>query len=273
MKNDNLSIEVVTPGMIGVFDSGIGGLSVVKALWRYLPDYQIVYFGDTARFPYGTKGVEVIKRYAYENAQFLIEQGAQIIVIACNTASAVALDYLSQKLPVPVLGVIEAGAIRAAELTKNNKIAIIGTRATIQSRVYENKLKKIDAGFKVYSQACPLLVSLVEEGWLKYPESRLVLKRYLAPLKKQKIDTLVLGCTHYPLAKNAIQQVVGSRVKLVDSGEALAVHLARFLKEEGLVGKIKKGSKHQFFVSDLTPNLEAISQKWLNKKIKWQLSK
>lgn len=257
--------------MIGVFDSGIGGLSVVKALWRHLPAHQIIYFGDTARFPYGTKGAEVIKRYAYENAQFLIKQGAQIIVVACNTASAVALDYLNKKLSVPVLGVIEAGALRAAELTKNNKIAIIGTRATIQSKVYENKLRKIDANFKVYSQACPLLVSLVEEGWLKYPESKLILKRYLAPLKKQKADTLVLGCTHYPLAKNAIQKVVGSKMKLVDSGEALATHLAYFLKENGLDKKIKKGDKHQFFVSDLTPNLEVISKKWLDKKIKWQL--
>lgn len=274
--------------MIGIFDSGIGGLSVVKAIERHLPDCNLIYFGDTARFPYGIKGPEVIKKYARENAEFLINQGAKVIVVACNTASAVALDYLKKQFPnTPIFGVIESAVAMVVKTTKNGRIGIIGTRATIGSGVYEKKIQKIDSflvpsphlwgeggvrGQKVFSQACPLLVSLIEEDWIKKPETKTILAKYLKPLKAKKIDTLVLGCTHYPFIKNLIQKEMGNDVKLIDCGEALASELknltpALSFSRRGLKGEIK----NQFYVSDLTPNFEKLAEKWLNKKINLKL--
>lgn len=260
--------------MIGIFDSGIGGLSVVKSIFRHLPKYQIVYFGDTARFPYGTKGPAVIKKYSLENTKFLINKGAKIIIVACNSASSVVLDDLKKTFSMPIFGVIDSAVNQAVCLTKNKKIGVIGTRATINSKIYEKKIKRIDPQIKVFSQACPLLVSLIEEGWLNQPETKSILKKYLKPLKNKKIDTLILGCTHYPFVKKIIQKEMGKHVRLIDSGEQLALSLREFFKNsrraERIVGK---GDKHQFFVSDFTPHYSQIAKMWLNRDIRWKLIK
>lgn len=258
--------------MIGIFDSGIGGLSVVKVLWRHLPQYKIIYFGDTARFPYGAKGPEIIKKYARENTEFLIKKGAKVIIVACNTASAVALEDLRKKFLMPIFGVIDSAADQAVRLTKNKKIGVIGTRATIGSKIYEKKIKSIDPQIKVFSQACPLLVSLVEENWINRSETKSIVKKYLQPLKNKKIDTLILGCTHYPFIKNITQKEMGRSVRLVDSGEELILFLKNFLASNAKIEKsLARGKNHQFFVSDLTPHYTKIAKKWLNKNIKWRL--
>lgn len=254
--------------MIGIFDSGIGGLSVVKTIERHLPDCNLIYFGDTARFPYGIKGPEVIKKYSRENAEFLISQGAKIIIVACNTASAVALEYLKQQFPaVPIFGVIEPAAIAAVKITKNGRIGIIGTRATINSGIYKQKLKEINSNLNIYSEACPLLVSLIEEGWTDRPETKTILAEYLKPLKARKIDTLILGCTHYPFIKNLIQKEMGGGVKLIDCGEALAKQLS------DLDIQMPANGTNEFYVSDLGTNFQFLAQKWLNKKINLKIKK
>jgi len=260
--------------MIGVFDSGIGGLSVVKGIFRYLPQYPIIYFGDTARFPYGIKGPEVIKGYARENVQFLIDKGAKVIVVACNTVSAVALEDLRQEFSIPIFGVIEPAVNCAISLTRNKKVGVIGTRATINSNIYEKKIRGANPQIKVYSQACPLLVSLVEEGWNKQPETKSILAKYLRLFKSKKIDTLVLGCTHYPFIKNLIQKEVGVKVQLIDSGQEVALFLREFLMHNPVLNLAGEGEKpHQFFVSDISGNFQKIAQKWLGKKIILSLKK
>lgn len=259
--------------MIGVFDSGVGGLSVVKQLFRYLPQYQIIYFGDTARCPYGSKGDNVIRQYARENAQFLINRGAKIIIIACNTASAVALDILKKEFTIPIFGVIEAAAQYAVAVSKNKKIGVIGTRATINSGIYEKRIRDLaDYKIAVYSQACSLLVPLVEEGWGNYLETKLAVERYLKPLKSKNIDTLILGCTHYPFIKNLIKREIGENTRLVDSGKELVLSLKKFLDDNReMKSELTRGQKHQFFVSDLTSNLAVITKKWFNKDINWKV--
>lgn len=276
--------------MVGIFDSGIGGLSVVRAIERHLPVCNLIYFGDTARFPYGIKGPEVIKKYAEENAEFLISQGAKIIVVACNTASAVALEDLKRQFPkMPIFGVIEPAVRAAVKATKNDRIGIIGTRATIGSGVYEKKIQEMDSFLtpsprlrgeggvrdrvKTYSNAAPLLVSLIEEGWTNRSETKTILANYLKPLKAKKIDTLILGCTHYPFIKNLIQKEMGRGVKLIDCGEALAMELKNLTPTLSLKRRGSEEIKSQFFVSDLTPNFEKLAGKWLKRKIELKLKK
>ncbi|MBI2495672.1 MAG: glutamate racemase, partial [Candidatus Omnitrophica bacterium] len=204
---------------IGVFDSGIGGLTVVKALIEELPVESIVYFGDTARVPYGTKSKHTIVKFSLENVEFLLRFGVKCIVIACNTSSSWALPTLRKYFKVPIIGVIRPGALAAVRETRNKRIGVIGTNATIQSRAYETAIQRIDPAVKVFSGSCPLFVPLVEEGWLNGAISRQVARRYLEPLARQRIDTLILGCTHYPLLASTIQQVLGSGVSLVDSAK------------------------------------------------------
>jgi glutamate racemase len=255
--------------MIGVFDSGVGGLTVVREIFKKLPDYQIIYFGDTARTPYGTKSKEIIIKYAREDAKFLLERGAKIIVIACNTASAVASQILRDELGVPVFEVIMPAVRRAVAVTKSKKIGVIGTRATIGSGVYEESIKKINAEIQVTSQACPLLVPLVEEGWLDQPETKRIVKKYLQPLKNKQIDTLILGCTHYPALKHLIHLRIGRHVKLVDSAEEVVCKLQSFLAgNEGVEKILTKSVDHKFYVSDLTPHLPRIAEKLLGQKVK-----
>jgi len=199
---------------IGIFDSGIGGLTVVKQLIKLLPNEQLIYFGDTARIPYGTKSKRLIEQYALEDAAFLLQFDIKLLVVACNTASSLAMDVLRRQLDIPVLGVVQPGAQAAVELTRNNTVGVIGTTATINSGSYAREIEKLNDNVKVSGQSCPLLVPLVEEGWLEEDITILTLRKYLAALMKSDIDTLILGCTHYPLLEKTIQRVVGPDVRL-----------------------------------------------------------
>ena len=259
--------------MIGIFDSGIGGLTVVKKMLGILPDYQLLYFGDTARTPYGGRGEEVIKKYAQEDAEFLIKHGAKIIVIACNTASAVAAEDLKKKLSVPVFEVVTPAVEKAIQVTKNKRIGVIGTRATINSGIYERLIQSALGGH-VFSQVAPLLVPLVEEGWLKNPETKTIIKKYLHSLRLANIDTLILGCTHLPLLKEIIKVKIGRSRKLIDPGEEVVLKLKEFLEKNLTIEKtLEKNKKHEFYVSDLTPRFQEIAEKWLGQKIKLNLVK
>lgn len=255
--------------MIGVFDSGVGGLTVVREIEKKFPDYRIIYFGDTARTPYGTKSRETIIKYAREDAKFLLSHGAKVIVIACNTASAVAADILRRELEVPVFEVIVPAVRKAVAATRKKRIGVIGTRATIGSGVYEAMIKKERHDVEVISRACPLLVPLVEEGWLSEPETKRIVKKYLQPLKNKQIDTLILGCTHYPVLKNIIRTRAGRKVKLIDSAEEVVGDLGKFLVDHSETEKtLEKKGNSLFFVSDLTPQVPVIARKLLGREVK-----
>jgi glutamate racemase len=219
---------------IGVFDSGIGGLTVVKALRDLLPNESIVYLGDTARVPYGPKSAETVQRYAIELAELLTRRNAKVLVVACNTVSSVALPILMTKFSVPVIGVIEPGARAALQASRNRHIGVIGTRATIRSGAYEKALRATDNNVRVSSRACPLLVPLIEEGLLEDDVTDQLILRYLQPLVADRIDTLVLGCTHYPLLTNAITRVLGRQITLVDSAQNCARAVEEMLDQQSL---------------------------------------
>ena len=219
---------------IGVFDSGIGGLTVVSALRRLLPNESIYYLGDTARVPYGGKSASTVQRYSLEIASLLLGENAKTLIVACNTASALALPVLRQRVQVTVTGVIEPGARAAASATRNGHIGVIGTRATIKSGAYERALRELNPELRVTARACPLLVPLIEEGWLQSDVTDTVVMQYLEPLLEDGIDTLVLGCTHYPLLRPTISRLLGDAVTLVDSAENCATALRDLLQEEGL---------------------------------------
>jgi glutamate racemase len=219
---------------IGVFDSGIGGLTVVKALRDLLPSEKIIYLGDTARVPYGSRSPSTVERYSVEIAGMLMERNAKAIVVACNTASSVALPKLERSCAVSVIGVIRPGAEAAVAATRNGHIGVIGTRATIKSGAYEKTLRTLDASLKVTSHACPLLVPLIEEGWLEDPLTDRVIARYLEPLIEKGIDTLVLGCTHYPLLAPAIQRALEGEVTLVDSARNCALAVQQLLNQQSI---------------------------------------
>jgi glutamate racemase len=259
--------------MIGIFDSGIGGLTVVKEILKTLPGYQLTYFGDTARTPYGNKSKDTIIKYAIEDAEFLLSKGAKMIVVACNTASAVAANELKQRFPdIPVFEVITPAVTQAVTVTKNKRIGVIGTRATVNSHVYENKIRELKDGFQIFSQACPLFVPLAEENWVKKPETKTIARKYLQPLKMTQVDTLILGCTHYPLLKQIIQIKIGKRVKLVDPAEQVTLQVQQFLHNHPEDEKqLTKNSHYEFYFSDIAPHLTSLAEKWLGKKIKPQL--
>lgn len=215
--------------MIGVFDSGIGGLTVVRALLAKLPYHAITYLGDTARTPYGTKSPDTIVRYSINNIEFLLRQGARIIVIACNTASSHAYEAVRSRFDIPIFEVIGPGAALAVNRSRRMRIGVIGTRATVASRVYDEKIRHLNPDAEVFASACPLLVPLVEEGWISKPETAIIVRKYMHPLKTRQIDTLILGCTHYPVLKGIIQRKIGARVDLVDSAEAIAAKVGDYL--------------------------------------------
>ncbi|MGD2028661.1 MAG: glutamate racemase [Desulfobacterales bacterium] len=254
--------------MIGIFDSGIGGLTVVRSLMKQLPDHDIIYFGDTARTPYGSKSPETVVGYALENTEFLLKQGAKIVVMACNTASSVASDHVAKNFDIPIFEVISPASSKAVKNSRNLIIGVIGTRATVKSGIYEKKIQAIRPAAKVYSVACPLLVPLVEEGWLKKPETVMILKKYLHPLKIRQIDTLILGCTHYPLLMDKIQRKIGKRVTVIDSSIALAENVKNFLDTHPEVDKFlgKKGA-FKLFVSDVTEQFEKTAEATLKMKV------
>ncbi|MBT3311532.1 MAG: glutamate racemase [Desulfobacterales bacterium] len=254
--------------MIGVFDSGLGGLTVVRALMESLPDYDIIYFGDTARTPYGTKSSETVIRYALQNTDFLINNGANIIVIACNTASSVATPEVTGKYDIPFFEVITPAVDHSLETTKTNNIGVIGTRATINSGVYERKIKKKRPDAKVYSKPCPLLVPLVEEGWMKKPETKMIIKKYLHPLKVSQVDTLILGCTHYPLLKEAIQSKIGKKVNIIDSALTVAGRVKTYIEANPDIDNLlTKHGKTEFYVSDITQQFKETASTILKRKI------
>ncbi|MDY0132890.1 MAG: glutamate racemase [Desulforegulaceae bacterium] len=254
--------------MIGIFDSGIGGLTTVKAITDRLPNSDILYFGDTARTPYGSKSPETIKSYSAENADFLIEKGAKIIIIACNTASSAATELLRKRYEVPVFEVITPAVELAVKTTVNQKIGIIGTRATISSAVYEKKINKINSKIKVFSNSSPLLVPLIEEGLLNTPETKRILKKYLMPLKRRQVDTLILGCTHYPILKKLISVKAGKRVKTIDSSTAIAQQVEDFVNShENTNLLIGTSGKREFYVSDITPQFGNLAKRILKSPV------
>lgn len=232
---------------IGVFDSGVGGLTVVSALRRRLPRESILYLGDTARLPYGSKSPDTVTRYTRRNIEFLTERGVKAVVVACNTASALALPNLSPQ--IPTWGVIEPGARKAAEVTRG-RVGILATEATVRSDAYARALRQLRPGLEILSQACPLLVPLVEEGWHDDPVTEEVARRYLQPLLDAGVDTLVLGCTHYPLLKPVLQRVAGPDVALVDSAEVVAEVVADGLAERGLAAAADHPAEHHLCVTD-----------------------
>lgn len=250
---------------IGIFDSGMGGLTVVKEIRRCLPSEEIVYFGDTARVPYGPKSKETVIRFSIENILFLLRHNVKLVIVACNTASSVALSVIEKNFKVPIIGVIKPGAQEALRLTKNKKIGIIGTKTTIKSQAYVRQMQKIDPQVKVYSAACPLFVPLVEEGWLNTHLTSEVTKQYLGQLKKSGIDTMVLGCTHYPLLKSVIRQFMGRRVALVDSAKQVAKQAKNILKEKKLLTTLgnRKKTPINFYVSDEPENFAILGRRFL----------
>jgi len=234
---------------IGVFDSGVGGLTVVRSLREQLPQETYCYFGDTARVPYGTKSAETIRRYSVEIARFLMSHDAKIIVVACNTASSTALDDIRSAFSGPVVGVVEPGIRAALQATRKGRIGIIGTKSTIRSGAYQQRLRQNDASLHIVAQPCPLFVPLVEEGWEQDPITRQIAERYLAPLVAEKVDVVIMGCTHYPLLQGVIRQVLGDEVALVSSAEEVSKEVKTKLREmNGLAPQ--KIYKDLFYASD-----------------------
>ncbi|MBD3369743.1 glutamate racemase [Candidatus Fermentibacteria bacterium] len=251
---------------IGVFDSGIGGLTVVRAIKELLPAESVVYFGDTARVPYGSKSPQTVVRFSLENAAFLQTKHVKLLVVACNTASSVSMPALGERFDIPFTGVIEPGVRAAAGLTKNGVVGVIGTLGTIGSGAYQKALKRYEAISRVVAQPSPLLVPLVEEGWLDHRITRAVVEEYTAPLVREGIDTLVLGCTHYPLIKKVLMDVVGESVTLVDSAEATASEVSSMLESKGLSSDSDRGES-SYYVSDIPLKFQEIAQRFLGRSV------
>lgn len=251
---------------IGIFDSGIGGLTVLKEVSSLLPGEDIIYLGDTARVPYGTRSPETLNRYSSECTEFLLKQNIKVLVVACNTVSAVSLQEISGRVPVPVIGVIGPGARAAVAATKNKKIGIIGTEATIRSSAYSKAIKAIARDVEVCGVACPLFVPLVEEGWTEGPIARMVAERYLAELKNNGADTIVLGCTHYPLLKEVIQEVMGD-IRLVDSAVETALAVQQLLAGKEMLSLEGGAKSRRFFVTDSPEKFVSVGERFLRTKI------
>ena len=265
--------------MIGVFDSGIGGLTVVKELFNVLPEYKIIYFGDTARLPYGTKSPELIKKFSKEIVNFLLKKGAKVIIIACHTSSSIATDFLRKNFKnIPIFEMTDPAikeVLKISKDSKNKNIGVIGTPATIKSQVYNKKLLHRDNTLKIYSQSCPLFVPLVEEGWIDTKETKEIARKYLSGLQKKKISSLVLGCTHYPVLKNIISEIIGEKVAIINPGKDLVIEFKNFLENNKKIEKsLKKGKgSHQFFVSDNPYNFKIMSKLCLGKEINAKIIK
>jgi len=253
-------------GAIGIFDSGVGGLTVAREIADALPHEHLVYLGDTARAPYGTKSAETVRRYSLENAAFLREKGIKLLVVACNTASAVALDALRAELDVPVLGVIDPGARAAVATTRNRKVGVIGTEGTIASGTYTRALKVLDPALEIYTRACPLFVPLAEEGWVDNDVTRATAALYLTSLKRSGIDTLVLGCTHYPLLAPVIAATMGPSVQLVDSAHTTARAVRTTLVRSGLARRTGDASV-SFFVTDVPDPFVKVGSRFMGHRV------
>jgi len=252
---------------IGVFDSGIGGLTVVKRFAANLPNENIIYFGDTARVPYGSKSNSTVIEYSIQNTNFLLNRNVKAIVVACNTASSVAISALKEKFDVPIIGMIEPGAEMAVRKTKNKKIGVIGTRSTIDNKAYSKEIKKIDAAIEVFEKACPLFVPLAEEGWTDHQATIEIAEDYLSELCNFNIDTLVLGCTHYPILSKIIQKVMGENVTLIDSGIASAEVIKKELKQINLENNSSVKGMSEFYVSDIPTTFKPVAELFLGRQI------
>ncbi len=255
---------------IGVFDSGLGGLTCVKELMEILPDEPIVYFGDTGRVPYGSKSNETIIKYVKSDIKFLESFDLKMIVVACGTASAIALPQIKNEIKTPIFGVVDAAANEAVLTTKNKKIGIIGTKGSIRSGAYIKKIEEINPEIKTCAVACPLFVPLVEEGKTKGEIVRMIAEEYLAPIKSAGVDTLILGCTHYPLLKDIIGEIMGSGVSLIDPGKVTASYVRDYLEKNNLKGK---GSAYKFFVSDYPDDFKRLATDFLQQEINEDIEK
>ncbi len=252
---------------IGIFDSGIGGLTVARAIFEPLPGESTVYFGDTARVPYGPKSPETVRRYSLEILRWLLEQRVKAVVIACNTSTAHALATLQAESPVPVIGVIEPGALAAAAVGGSRPIGVIGTAGTIASNAYAKAIRRARPDAEVEQRACPLFVPLVEEGWFEHPAADLIAREYLAPFTAAPVGTLVLGCTHYPLLKPLLQRVMGPDVRLIDSGEETARVVASALRERGLEAPEGAPDSHRFVVSDDEARFRQVGARFIGDRL------
>jgi glutamate racemase len=252
---------------IGVFDSGMGGLTVVREMMSQLPNESIIYFGDTARVPYGPKSPDTVLRYSREITAFLKGEGVKALVVACNTATAHALPALRREFDMPIVGVIEPGARAAAAATKTKRVGVIGTAGTIKSKAYEKEIRKILPDVEVTAQACALFVPLVEEGWLDSEVTRAVARNYLAPIVSAEVDTLVLGCTHYPLMKTVIGNVVGREVRLIDSAHETARQAGEILRTHGLENGAPDGARYRFIASDAPDTFLGLGERFLGSPI------
>lgn len=252
---------------IGIFDSGIGGLTVMKEIFDKLPYENTIYLGDTARVPYGSRSPETVTRYSFENARFLCSKDIKILVIACNTASSVSLNALRGYLPVPVVGVIEPGAKAAVAATQKKKIGVIGTEATVRSSSYARAIHDLDPSVSVFSIPCPLFVPLVEEGWTEGRITEMIADRYLADMREKDIDTLVLGCTHYPLLKQVLSKVMGDKVRLIDSAIETAFEIRAILAAQGLKNISGLSARHEFYVTDSPQKFLSVGERFLGRSI------
>lgn len=251
---------------IGVFDSGIGGLTVVKEIRKIVPNEDIIYLGDTAHLPYGSKSVEAIIQYSIANTEFLVSRGAKFIVIACYSSTSVALEILQKKFSLPIIGVIKPGVKKAGSVTKNGKIGVIGTTLTIHSGAYEKEFRELGIQSEILGKACPLFVSLVEEGWLEHPAAELIAQEYLRPLRDENVDTLLLGCTHFPLLMPVIKKVMGN-ITYVDASQELGLELVQRLRQMKL-GNPEGGGKISIYLTDLSMNFKEISERFLGEPMK-----
>lgn len=254
-------------GPIGIFDSGLGGLTVFREIERALPGEDLIYVGDTARVPYGVKSAETVTRYSQEICNFLLAQKVKAIVVACNTASALALPQLKRSNAIPLLGVLEPGVQAALRVCRSGSVGVIGTEGTIQSESYVRALRERDPQIRVESAACPLFVPLVEEGWIDHEVTRRVAQIYLEPMKRDSIDTLILGCTHYPLLKKTLQETLGQQVTLVDSAWETARALAALLEEKNLLKASAQGGEHRFFSTDAPHKMRALAKRFLGHEL------
>jgi len=252
---------------IGIFDSGIGGLTVAKRIMSILANENIIYFGDTARVPYGSKSNATVIEYAIQDTHFLIKKNVKLIIVACNTVSSVALNRLREIFEIPIIGMIDPGAKLALENTKNGKIGVIGTNATINNKAYSEKLKQLNSKIQVFEKACPLFVPIAEEGWLNHPATKLIAKEYLQDFIDNGVDTLVLGCTHYPLLADTIQEIVGEKVTLIDSGFAASLQVENHLKGRGIRNDSVQLGQKEFYVSDLPDKFKSVAERFLGSEL------
>lgn len=253
---------------IGVFDSGLGGLTVLRAIMDMMPNESTVYFGDSGRAPYGTKSKETVIRYTYQDINFLLGHDVKMIVIGCNTASACSLDSVKNSYDIPIVEVIQPGSAAAVKLTKNKKIGVIGTNATIGSGVYEEAIKSLMLEAEIYSKACPLFVSLAEEGWWDNDITYRIVEEYLTPLKDKGIDTLILGCTHYPLLQKSISRFMGESVSLVNSALEVAKAVKTIIDDRNMHRKSKENPVHMYFTSDSVDKFEELGSTFLQEELK-----